>query len=46
MANNVDLGCFPFLGIKGLFFILLALEIGFFVKHLPKMSCKKGQLQF
>jgi hypothetical protein len=40
--NNVDLGYFPFLGIKSSFFILLAPKMDFFVKHLPKMSCKNG----
>jgi hypothetical protein len=42
MENNVDLGYFPFLGIKSSFFIFLAPKIAFFVKHLPKMGCKNG----
>jgi hypothetical protein len=41
MSNNVDLGCFPFLGIKSSFFILLALEIRFFCEAPTKNELQK-----
>jgi hypothetical protein len=40
MANNVQFGCFPFLGIKSSFFIFLAPKMGSFLKHLPKICFK------
>jgi hypothetical protein len=45
MANKVALGSINFLCIKNSFFIFLMLKMGFFVKHLPKISFKNGPPQ-
>jgi hypothetical protein len=46
MANKVALGSFNFLGTKNSFFIFLMLKMGYFVKHLPKISLKNGPIKF
>jgi hypothetical protein len=45
MENNFDLGSFYFLCKKNHFYFSSA-KNEFFVKHLPKMSYKNGQLKF
>jgi hypothetical protein len=44
ITNNIHFVCFPFIGIKCLFFIFLAQKISFFVKHLPKICFKNGPI--
>jgi hypothetical protein len=46
ITNNVYLECFPCIGIKSSFFICLAPKMVSFVKHLPKICFKNGQIQF
>jgi hypothetical protein len=46
MANKVSLGSISFLCTKNSFFIFLMLKMGYFVKHLPKISFKNGQIKF
>jgi hypothetical protein len=44
MKNNVDFGCFLFLGIKKFTFYFSSAKIGFFVKHLAKICLKNGPI--
>jgi hypothetical protein len=46
MANKVALGSINFLCTKKSFFIFLMLKMGYFVKHLPKISLKNGPINF
>jgi hypothetical protein len=46
MANKVALGSINFLCTKNSFFIFLILKMGYFVKHLPKISFKNGPPNF